>query len=389
LKKRKPWIYLLGLGLLIILVMVLARIPSQGKPAGAAPAVVTVWYSVENKEEQELLKQFDSINKTRSDVMVKGIKVPAAGFAERVWNLQAGGQGPELFIAQAPILFDLYQKGAVSPFLADTSRFYRGPLSVYTFNRQPFAAPLLTDVPLLYFRKDSITLSPADLTEVLAKNQVAIKSLDFALLSPWWEAEGGILSQGGIPALDSPLNVGFLNKIAALRSGKRLLVDPQAIQLFTSGKVNYLIAWASDSPALEAAKINWGCVALSSVAVNGEGIYRNNGIGIANSSIKTVPAMETAIRQVEEELLKTVVLEAFHQTTGYLPAVSDYYQGALPGEFRAAVATALLSSREVEGHSLDWKLIPLVEQAWKNIAAGANSAAELAQAQAAALESVK
>ncbi len=365
------------------------RTPTQGEPGAEAPAVISIWYSLQGHEEQEMLKQFKLINKNHPEVVIKATKVAANGFVDKVWNLQAGGKGPEIFISDRAILFALYEKGAMSPVLADNSDAYPSSLAVFTFNHQPFAAPWLTDVPLLFYRKDRITDLPVNLKEILQKDTIAIKSLDPIIFSSWWRAEGGIISQAGVPALDSPTNSAFLNKLLYLKSQHKLVIDNQALEQFIKGDVNYLLAWGSESIDLNQAKVSWGCVSLSSVLGKNAQALLANTIGIANSSIKTVPALESPIRLIEEELLKPEVESSMQKASGYLPANSNCYESSQSGTFEAEAATALANSWDLEGYALDWKLLSLQDQAWKSIAAGSNIADELAKVQKTALGNSK
>lgn len=359
---------------------------TQGKPGGEAPAVISVWYSIGGKEEQELLKQFDRINKEHPEVVVKGEKISEAKFVDQVWNFQAGGEGPEIFITSRTIIFALYEKGAISPVLADKYSAYPSAKAGFTFNQQPFAAPWLLDVPLLYYRKDKVQEVPASLAVIMEKKApIAVKSFNTNLLSPWWKAEGGSFTLAEVPSLDSQTNFAFLKKLLSLRS-EGLLIFDQASERFRQGEVNYLLSWASESVALTQAGVDWGSISLNSLlGINGK-VLLDKTIGIANSSIKTVPAMEESIRLVEEELLKVETEASMQKAGGKLPAGDIFYEGAQIGTLKAQVAVTLKNAWSLEGYLPDWKLLPLQDKAWQNIAGGAKIEGELAIIQQTALE---
>lgn len=362
----------------------------QGTLGGEAPAVISVWYSLEGGEEQALLRQFERINKECPEVIVKGEKVPETKFAEQVWYLQAGGEGPEIFITNRSILFELYEAGAISPVLADKYSTYPAVKAVFTFNQQPFAAPLLTDVPLLYYRQDKVENPPASLAALAEKKApLAIKSFDTALLSPWWKAEAGNMTIAGNPVLDLQANSLFLSNLKKLKSTGLLIIDNQAVAKFIKGEVNYLLSWASDSAALDKAGVEWGSIALNSMLGNNSKVLLDRTIGIANSSIKTVPALEESIRLVEEELLKPETQASLHEAVGKMPTADSFYEGAVKGSHKFQTGKVLANAWLVEGYQIEWKLLFLQNKAWRNIAGGAEIDSELSKVQLEALKMVE
>jgi len=363
--------------------------PAQGKPGGDAPAIISVWYTLDGKNEEVLLKQFERINREKPEVLIKGRKVPESRFVDTVWNVQAGGEGPEIIIAGRPTIFALYEKGTISPVQAE-SQIYAAGKAVFTFNQQPFAVAWLTDVPLLYYRKDRIPEPPASMSEILEKkNAVAVRSWDTTLLSPWWKAEGGSLAVSGLPALDAQANIAFLSKLLYLRAEGLLLFDDQAVNRFKTGNVNYLLGWSSDKLLLDQAGVAWGCISLHSLlGANGKALL-NHTVGIANSSIKTVPALENAIRLVEEELLGTEAETLMHKAGGYVPVNPAYYDGSAPESFNDQIAKTLENAWVLEGYTLDWKLLGIQDRAWDSIFRGAKIEAELAKEQLPALEKLQ
>ncbi|HHV65765.1 MAG TPA: extracellular solute-binding protein [Peptococcaceae bacterium] len=381
---KKIIVYSLGLCLFFSLLNGCGQEPKRGTPGGVAPDVISVWYSLMGETEKELLRQFERISQEYPEVIVKGEYIPEGKFLEQVWTLQAGGEGPEIFITSRSVIAALYEKGAISPVLADNYSAYPAAEAVFTYNQQPFAVPLLTDVPLLYYRQDKVPVPPASLAEIIAKKQpIAVKALDLDLLCSWWKAEGGSLTLAGKPALNSANNVAFLTKLLSLRA-ERLLTFDQAIPRFNQGEVNYLLAWASDSAALDKAGVSWGCLALNSLLFNGKALPVQT-IGIANSSIKTIPALEESIKLVEEELLKVETQTSLHKASGKMPALESYYQEAGGDSIKAQTAVSLKNAWYLEGYSLEWELFPMLNQAWQNAAGGAKIEGELANAQQQAL----
>ncbi|UWG97143.1 carbohydrate ABC transporter substrate-binding protein [Dehalobacter sp. DCM] len=362
--------------------------PSPGEPGGDAPVTVTVWYSLQGQQEQALLKQFARINNEFPEVRVKSEKFSESGFVQRVYNYQAGGEGPEIIIARRQILFSIYEKGMISPVLADTESLYPSAKAVFIFNKQAFAASWLTDVPLLYYRTDRIKTAPASITDIIEKKGIiAASTASLDLLSPWWIAEGGMLSANGVPALDSAANLTFFNKINGLKKEGRLVVDNTAWDKFKEGEIPYLLALGSDMEKISALSKNTDCIALYTLLGDKGQPLLSNTIGIANSLIKTVPEMESAIRLVEEELItSTSEQEAFSAVAG-LPAASDYYTAAAqPSRFQAEVGVSLQNAFYLEGSRYDWKYYQLLADAWTNINSGANTANELRRVQEAAVK---
>ncbi len=115
----------------------------------------------------------------------------------------------------------------------------------------------------------------------------------------------------------------------------------------------------------------------------------NHTVGIANSSIKTVPALENAIRLVEEELLGTEAETLMHKAGGYVPVNPAYYDGSAPGSFNDQIAKTLENAWVLEGYTLDWKLLGIQDRAWDSIFRGAKIEAELAKEQLPALEKLQ
>ncbi|RNC28845.1 MAG: hypothetical protein AWM53_01032 [Candidatus Dichloromethanomonas elyunquensis] len=381
-----------GLGIFIFCVIILISAggcskPTQGEPGGEAPAVISVWYSFQGKSEEELLRQFTRINKEHPGVIVKGEKVAESNFVQKVWNLQAGGEGPEIMIASRATIFHLYEKGAISPALADQYHAFPSAQAVFTFNHQLFAAPWIADVPILYYRKDRVQEPPLSLSEILDnKNTVAVKTLNLALLSPWWKAEGGILSSEGMPVIDGQGNIAFLNKLLYLKSEGLLLFDSQGQDRLVKGEVNYYLGWASDSTVLDKAGIPWGSVSLAGLLGANGRVFLDHTLGIANSSVKTVSGLENSIRLVEEELLKIETEESVQKSTGNVPLEDAYYNSFQSGSYNDQIRITLENAWYLEGNNLDWRWMEFENTAWKNVSAGSNIEKELSTQQLLALE---
>lgn len=352
-----------------------------GKPKEDAAAVISVWYSLQGKEEQELLKQLKRISIENNEVVVKGEKIAESTFVDYVWKMQAGGLGPDILIASRKSIVDLYEEGAISPVLAETDQPYASAEALFTFNQERYAAPWLTDVPLLYYRIDEYDEAPKDLNEILAKRSaIATSSLNTALLGPWWKAEGGILSSAGLPRIDFSINHSFIERMLYLTGQGLLIHDNQALQRLARGEVNYAIAWASQRHVLDKAKVNWDCRSLETVlGKNGKALLDKT-IGIANSSIKTIPGRESAILIVQEELLKTEVQTAMFET-GYRIPVSQEYYTTLPSTFNRETAKTIDNAWILAGDLIDWYYIAIQDVSWRNIFAGADVEDELEKAQ--------
>lgn len=384
---KKITAYLLCIFLTVTVLTACSKGPAPGEPGGDASVMITVWYTLQGQQEKALLTQFERINKEYPEVRILGEKFPESGFVQRVYNYQAGGEGPEILITQRQTIFSLYEQGMISPVLADTDAVYPSVKAVFFYNKQSFAAPWLTDVPVLYYRADKITIPPASIAEILErKGNIATATLNMELLSPWWIAEGGTLSVDGVPALDSAANLAFLNKITTLKQQGRLSVDSQALEKFIKGEVDYLLAWSSDLTKLSAVSKNVGCLSLYSLFGEKGQSLMSKTVGIANSSIKTIPEMESAIRLVEEELLKSTSEKAAYSAGGGLPASSDYYSAALALPFEAEVGLSLQNARYLEGSRYDWKYWDLLGEAWANSPSGANIESELSRIQQLAIE---
>lgn len=383
---KRCGIILIFILLIISSLSACAQGPEQGKPGGNAPAILSVWYSLEGNEEQELLSQLVRISEDNNEFEVRGKRIPEVDFVDYVWKIQAGGQGPDILIASRPHLFALYEKGGISPVLAEKSKALDSAEELFTFNRELYAAPWLTDVPLLYYRTDKVDSLPTNLNEIWqTKASIAMPSPNTVLLSPWWKAEGGNLSLAGIPQLNSPANLSFIKKLVDLRNEGLLILDNQALSRLIKGDVDYAISWASQSHILEESQVAWDCISLENVlGKNGKALLDKT-IGIANSSLKTNPARKGAILVVQEELLKLETQTAISEAGNRIPVSKEYYE-APQNSFRIETAKTISNSWTPTGNLIEWQFIGIQDVSWRSIITGADAEGELEKAQQSALK---
>lgn len=362
------------------------RGPKQGLPGGDAPAVIEIWHTLQGSEADSFNQQLQSIMDQHPEVLLRAKAVPEEQLAGLTHQAQAGGEGPDIFIASQKTLTKLYAQGALSPVAAESDAF-TGLVTPYQYGDKVYAQPWLTDVPLLYYRSD-LALPPASLTQwIETKGEMVIPSLNTELLSTWWTGQGGNLLKGQSPGLDDPANLIFAQQLLYWRDNRLLQIDPNAQALFASNKAVYMIAPASQALALAQANISWGSIPLSNLlGGQGQGLAGST-LGIANSSIKTTKALEPLIKTVEEALLSPELERNFAQAGTRFPASVAYYQTA-EGQKGVApqVAESLNKLWPLTGDALEWKLLPLQDAAWQNIWGGTAPQDALAQAQAEAIK---
>jgi len=332
---------------------------------------VEVWHSLQGPESDALQGQVQTIMKTHPEVIIRLKYVPELNFVSFSYQAEAGGEGPEIFIASREILRQLYGQGALAPTAYIDQDAFPATLASFRFGGVEYALPWLTDVPLLYFRTDTAS-APANLADLFsAKGGISITSLDTATLSAWWNGQGGQLMNAGKPALDDPNNVAFLQQLLTWKRSKALRIDPNALTSFAEGKTPYTIAGASQAKLFTQQNVPWGSIPLVEL-VSGPGqSLLGATLGIANSEVGTNEAMMPAIQTVEKALLTSEVEGALMQAGRLLPANMGYYR--LPegqkGVFPQA-NTALTKAWPLEGGAPEWKLIPLQDEAWSNALAG-------------------
>lgn len=342
--------------------------PKTGQPGGPAPAAVDIWHSLQGAEFNALEKQVQTIEQNHPEVIIKLSYVPEQNFAASAYQAEAGGEGPEVFIASREIIHQLYGQGALAPAAYSDEESFPAALAALRFGNVEYALPWLTDISLLYFRTDTATV-PAGLPELFSSQGVSLASADTASLSPWWNGQGGHLLNSGKPSLNDPANLTFLQQLLTWRSTLR--IDPSAPAAFVEGKTPFLISGASTAKYLTQINVPWGSIPLSDL-LGGQGqplIGRT--LGIANSAIKTTPELTEAIKTVEKALLTPEVEGAMLEAGRLLPANKGYYERpeAQKGIFPQA-NIALSKAWVLEGNAYEWKLIPLQDAAWNGVLSG-------------------
>lgn len=376
----------------IILVTGCSSAPQTGQPGGPAPVVVDVWHSLQGAEAEALKGQVQAVEQTNPEVIVKLNYISAANFSAFSYQAEAGGEGPEIFIASRETIHELYSKGALAPAAHTDTEAYPATLAAFRFGGVEYALPWLTDIPLLYFRTD-ITEAPAALTDIFSAKGVSLVSPDTATLAVWWNGQGGRLLNSENISLNDPNNLLFIQQLLTWKNAKLLRIDPTAPAAFANGQTPYLIAGASLAKYLTQLNVPWGSIPLSDLTGGqGQGLLGTT-LGIANSAIKSTPAMIPAIQTVEKALLTPEVEEAMLNAGSLLPANMSFYgrPEAQKGVFPQA-SKALTKAWSLEGNSQEWKLIPLQNEAWNNVLTGNATPEEAlnnAQEQAGKVLSVK
>ncbi|WP_434511021.1 ABC transporter substrate-binding protein [Desulfitobacterium sp. AusDCA] len=363
-----------------------SRAPQQGTPGGVAPAVIEIWHTLQGSEADSLNKQIQHIMDQHPEVLIRTKSIPEAQFAGLIYQAEAGGEGPEIFIAPQDILTKLYTQGALAP-VAGNAEVFPGLVAPFHYGDKTYAQPWLTDSPLLFYRKDLVQ-PLGSLTDWLnSKGTMVLPELNSRTLSTWWSGQGGKLVSSGRPVLDDPANLQFLQQLQTWRDNKMITVDPNALTPFASGQAVYTIALASQALAMTQANIPWGSIPLFNVlGGQGQGLPGVT-LGIANSSIKTTTALQPSIKIVEEALLSSEVEGAFAQNGTRFPASTAYYSTA-DGQKGLApqVAQALAKVWPLTGDSLERKLLPLQDAAWQSAWGGTAPQDALTQAQTEAVK---
>ncbi|HWQ89268.1 MAG TPA: extracellular solute-binding protein [Desulfitobacteriaceae bacterium] len=380
------------LPLLILLALVLGgcqNIVAQNDNKDKAPAVITIWHTLNGAEAEILEGQLQNFSKTNPAILVKMVYVPEENFVKRAFQAEAGGEGPEIFLAPKAVLLQLYAQGTLAPAANLTADAFPAALAQFRFNSQLYAQPWLTDVPLFFFNKDKAPI-PTDLASLSAgQGQLVLPGLDISLLSTWWNGQGGQLLTNGKPALDQAVNLAFLEQLLRWRSARVLELNPKAWEQFASGQVGYTIAWASQAQALTGSNIPWDSLPLSAL-LGGEGqALCGPTLGVANSAVKTIEPLNSAIQTVEQALLDPQLEGAVAQAGNRFPANSLYYSsGDNKRAIEAQVKLVLTQAWVLEGSALEQKLFPLQEAAWQDAFAGMSAQEALARAQNEALQAL-
>lgn len=386
----KPITYWGWIFTLFILVIGCTRVPQTGQPGGPAPVVVDIWHSLQGAEEDSLHGQVQIIMENHTELIIKLKYVPEPNFVSFSYQAEAGGEGPEIFIASREIIRQLYEHGTLAKTAYIDQEAFPAALSAFQFGGVGYASPWLTDVPLLYFRTDTASV-PVNLDDLfLAKGGISVAAPDMVSLSGWWNGLNGRLVNTGNLVLDDPFNVAFLKQLLTWQAAKSLRIDPSAINTFATGGTPFVITGASQAKFLTQQNVPWGCMQLVEL-VGGQGhSLIGTTLGIANSAIKTNEAMTATIQVVEQALLKPEVEGAMYQVGHLLPANMGYYQrpDAQKGVFPQA-NLALAKAWTLDGNALEWKLIPFQNRAWNNALAGNYSPEDaLANAQGEALKAL-
>lgn len=375
---------------IVILALGCTRAPQTGQPGGLAPAVVDIWHSLQGSEAVALHGQIKKIMKTHPEVIIKlkyVSNVPEKKFVEFSYQAQAGGEGPEIFIASREIIRQLYEQGTLAKSAYIDQKAFPAALSAFQFGGVGYASPWLTDVPLLYFRTDTAS-APASLADLIRKGGISVASPDTASLSAWWNGQGGQLMKAGRPVLNSPLNVAFLKQLSTWRSSKSLRIDPFVLKTFADGGTPFMIAEASQAKLLTQQNVPWGSMPLVEL-VGGQGHpLLGKTLGIANSAIKTNDTMLPVIQIVEEALSTPEVEGEMQQAGRLLPTNMGYYQRpeAQKGVF-PQVNSSLAKAWVLEGNASEWTLLPIQDKAWSNVLEGGFAPEEaLTSAQGAAMK---
>ncbi|EHQ92220.1 extracellular solute-binding protein [Desulfosporosinus youngiae] len=344
--------------------------PQTGQPGGPAPAVVDIWHSLQGAEAEALQGQMQMITENHPEVIVKLNYVPEQNFAAFSYQAEAGGEGPEIFIASREIIHQLYGQGALAPVAYTDEEGFPAALACFRFGEVSYALPWLTDIPLLYFRTDTAEV-PVNLSGLFSGKGLSIPAADTATLSAWWNGQGGRLMNNGNVSLNDPNNVAFLQQLSAWRSAQVLRIDPAALTAFTNGETPFVIAGASAARHLTQLNVPWGSIPLSDLlAGQGQSLIGKT-LGIANSAIKTTPDMKEAIQTVQKALLTPEAEGALLEAGSLLPANMSYYKRpeAQKGVFPQA-NMALAKAWVLEGNAPEWKLIAIQDSAWTNVLAG-------------------
>ncbi|MFZ3132567.1 MAG: ABC transporter substrate-binding protein [Desulfosporosinus sp.] len=355
---------------LFILVTGCTGEPQTGQPGGPAPAVVDIWHSLQGAEADILEGQIQTITETHPEVIIKLKYVPEHNFVAFSYQAEAGGEGPEIFIASREIIRQLYEHGTLAKTAYVDQMAFPAALSAFQFGGVGYASPWLTDVPLLYFRTDTASV-PTNLDDLfLTKGGISIAAPDTATLSAWWNGQGGRLLNAENPVLDDPINVAFLKQLLAWRGAKSLRIDPSLLNTFAGGGTPFMIAGASQTSFLTRQNVPWGCIPLVELVGRQGHPLLGTTLGIANSAIKTNEVMMPMMQIVEKALLTSEVEGAMLQAGRLLPANMEYYQRpeAQKGVF-PQVNIALAKAWVIDGNALEWKLIPFQDAAWSNVLA--------------------
>jgi ABC-type sugar transport system, periplasmic component len=378
---KKRYLLIFSLLLFLLLSGCLKAIP-KGEGGGKAPDIVTVWHTLTGAEAEALRVQLQDLCKTKPEVLVKQVYVPEENFVNRAYQAEAGGEGPEIFLAPKDILLQLYAQGSLAPVVAVKSEAFPATVAQFRFSGNLYAQPWLTDVPLLFFRKDKVPI-PVDLTSFLTtKGRLVLPEINTFLLSTWWNGQGGQLAADGKPTLNNPANLSFLQQLISWQTTNALQVSSDALDQFAGGQAGYTIGWASQAQVLTQSNIPWESLPMSDLLGGMGKALPGPTLGIANSATKTIKPLESAIQIVEQALLNPQVEGAVAQAGHRFPANSLYYSSADKQQgLEAQVNQVLTKAWPIEGSASEWKLFSLQDEAWQKAFAGMQPSEALDKAQ--------
>jgi multiple sugar transport system substrate-binding protein len=359
--------------------------PRQGLPGGAAPAVIELWHTLQGAEAEALDKQTQRIMAGHPEVIIRLEYVVENKLADLAYLAQAGGEGPEIFITSEEVLTKLFHLGAISPVMGNADPF-PGLVEPYHFGELSYAQPLVTDIPLFYYRTD-MAQPPASLADFLtSKGKLALTAIDTKTLGPWWSSLGGKLVTNGQPVLGDPMNLTFLQQLIVWRDAKLLVVDSTAWLQFVNGQAAYTISWAGQAKSL-GQTIPWGSTLLTNLTGGQGKMLTGRTIALANSSIKSSEKVNPMIRLIEDELLSTDVQWALGQAGNRFPASQSFYKRAeAQSGVLQQVGQGLTKTWPLKGTDPERKLIPLQDRAWQKAWNGVPPEGALAEAQAQAVK---
>ena len=363
------------IALILIMLILLAggcmHAPQKGEPGGEGPAVVTIWHSLSGKEETAFKTELNKELEGHPEVVVKLKYVQEEDFVSQVYQAEAGGQGPHIFLTSRSVLYQLQKKGALAPAADTTSSAFPAAAAQFRFNSTVYAQPWLANVPVLYFRRDTVQ-APNNFADLMAKG-VAVASVDTQILAPLWLAQGGGVWDGKVPTLNKTENLTFLQQLATWKSQNRLQVNSNALALFTGGEVYYLFGPTGWGAVLAQQGSFWASIPLTDLVAPEQRVLLGETLGIANSAIKSQEAILPSIRLVEQLILGIDMENAMATAGKRLPLNPDFY-GTDGGKAFPYMSQVLNNAWALEGDAPEWQLFALQNEAWNQVLNGAATA---------------
>jgi len=391
---RHRWKFILSLVLTALFLTGCFSSPQQGEPGGEAPTVLVIWHSLTGNERAALEKELQRIMDQHLDLIVKTEYFPEADLVDTVYYAQAGGKGPDVIITRDHVMKQLYAKGCLAPFAGSVEDDFEAPSSAFKLGDTYYARAWLTDVPLLYYNPERVPVPPATVGALFepapggARPVLALPKLSVSYLSPLWSAAGGKVYQGQ-PVLNSAANLAFAAQLQNWLQDGQLVARSDAAALFAAGEVPYLIDSAQKALEFSQKNVPWAAMSLTQLT-GGKALLVGQTLAVGNSVIKTEPEHLAKIARLEELLLTPEAEGAMHKAGGRLPASAAFYQGdKAQDRYYQLINAALNNSWTLPYNAWERQLLPLLDEAWNNIAAGMEADVALFQAQNKALELVK